>query len=205
MAMKRKLNSDDVPEVVVPEAGDNQTATPAKATFDSLNLDSRILQAITREKFTEPTPVQAATLPLALSGKDILGMFVRTQKYCVHKLTPPSSRKDRLRQDSGLSFPNHPLHPPPQGHLNKTRKGRISAYPGSHKRACVPSHLHHQDLHNFLRPRSSRREPDPERGYRCHSRETAGTTRHCYCHSQPCEPMDQQRCAQGWRPFACGD
>ena len=74
MAMKRKLNSDDVPEVVAPEAGEAQTTTPAKATFDSLNLDSRILQAITREKFTEPTPVQAATLPLALSGKDILGM-----------------------------------------------------------------------------------------------------------------------------------
>lgn len=74
MAMKRKLNSDDVPEVVAPEAGETQIATPAKATFDSLNLDSRILQAITREKFTEPTPVQAATLPLALSGKDILGM-----------------------------------------------------------------------------------------------------------------------------------
>jgi hypothetical protein len=75
MAMKRKLNSDDVPEVVAPEAGEAQSTTPAKATFDSLNLDSRILQAITREKFTEPTPVQAATLPLALSGKDILGMF----------------------------------------------------------------------------------------------------------------------------------
>jgi len=78
MAMKRKLNSDDVPEVVAPEAGETATSTPAKATFDSLNLDSRILQAITREKFTEPTPVQAATLPLALSGKDILGMFGRT-------------------------------------------------------------------------------------------------------------------------------
>jgi ATP-dependent RNA helicase DDX56/DBP9 len=71
--MKRKLNSEDVPEVVVPEEGETQTATPAKASFDALNLDARILQAITREKFTEPTSVQAATLPLALSGKNILG------------------------------------------------------------------------------------------------------------------------------------
>lgn len=84
MAMKRKLNSDDVPEVVAPEAGEAQTTTtPAKATFDSLNLDSRILQAITREKFTEPTPVQAATLPLALSGKDILGMLGISWKRCI--------------------------------------------------------------------------------------------------------------------------
>ena len=83
MAMKRKLNSDDVPEVVAPEAGEAQTTTPAKATFDSLNLDSRILQAITREKFTEPTPVQAATLPLALSGKDILGMSGISWQRCI--------------------------------------------------------------------------------------------------------------------------
>lgn len=76
--MKRKLNSEDVPEVVAPEGGETQSATPAKATFDTLNLDARILQAITREKFTEPTPVQAATLPLALSGKDILGMCSRS-------------------------------------------------------------------------------------------------------------------------------
>lgn len=156
MAMKRKLNSDDVPEVVAPEAGETATSTPTKATFDSLNLDSRILQAITREKFTEPTPVQAATLPLALGGKDILGMSGTTWKRCVHKLTPPSSRKDRLWQDSGLSFPDYPLHPPSQGNFNKTSKSRFSAHPCAYERACVPSHLHHQDLHNFLRSRSSR-------------------------------------------------
>jgi ATP-dependent RNA helicase DDX56/DBP9 len=79
-AMKRKLNSEDVPEVVAPEGGETPAAAPAKATFDTLNLDARILQAITREKFTEPTPVQAATLPLALNGKDILGMFGRLER-----------------------------------------------------------------------------------------------------------------------------
>jgi ATP-dependent RNA helicase DDX56/DBP9 len=78
--MKRKLNSEDVPEVVAPEGGETPAATPVKATFDTLNLDARILQAITREKFTEPTPVQAATLPRALNGKDILGMFGRFER-----------------------------------------------------------------------------------------------------------------------------
>ncbi|KAM0718564.1 hypothetical protein Q7P37_005634 [Cladosporium fusiforme] len=70
--MKRKLNSEDVPEAVAPQEGEAQAATPAKATFADLNLDARILQAITREKFSEPTLVQAATVPLALNGKDIL-------------------------------------------------------------------------------------------------------------------------------------
>lgn len=72
--MKRKLNSEDVPEAVVAEGGEEQAATTSKATFASLNLDARLLQAITKEKFTEPTAVQAEAVPLALSGKDILGM-----------------------------------------------------------------------------------------------------------------------------------
>jgi len=72
--MKRKLNSEDVPEAVAAEGAEEQAATTSKATFASLNLDARLLQAITKEKFTEPTAVQAEAVPLALSGKDILGM-----------------------------------------------------------------------------------------------------------------------------------
>jgi ATP-dependent RNA helicase DDX56/DBP9 len=71
--MKRKLNSEDVPEVVMAGGSEDQAATASKATFASLNLDARLLQAITKEKFTEPTAVQAEAVPLALSGKDILG------------------------------------------------------------------------------------------------------------------------------------
>lgn len=120
MAMKRKLNSDDVPEVVVPEAGEAQTTTtPAKATFDSLNLDSRILQAITREKFTEPTPVQAATLPLALSGKDILGMFgiFLAASYAETNISQPAQRPAPARlwpTSSQSSTPSSAARPPPQ-------------------------------------------------------------------------------------------
>jgi hypothetical protein len=73
LTMKRKLNSEDVPEVVMAEGSEDQAATASKATFASLNLDARLLQAITKEKFTEPTAVQAEAVPLALSGKDILG------------------------------------------------------------------------------------------------------------------------------------
>lgn len=83
--MKRKLNSEDVPEAVAPQEGDAQAVTPANATFADLNLDARILQAITREKFSEPTSVQAATVPLALSGKDILGRYqLRPEAYSDH-------------------------------------------------------------------------------------------------------------------------
>jgi len=67
--MKRKLNQDDVPEGVE-EPGKKKSST--QLTFASLDLDPRLLQAIKREKFTAPTPVQAKGIPLALSGKDVL-------------------------------------------------------------------------------------------------------------------------------------
>lgn len=67
--MKRKLNEHDVPVAV----GDKTTkGAAAKPTFASLDLDSRLLQAINGEKFATPTPVQAKGIPLALSGKDVL-------------------------------------------------------------------------------------------------------------------------------------
>ncbi|KAK3047408.1 ATP-dependent DNA/RNA helicase [Extremus antarcticus] len=68
--MKRKLNADDVPEVV---ADDEGTATaPPKPTFTSLGLDARLLQAVNREKFSAPTSVQTKAIPVVLSGKDVL-------------------------------------------------------------------------------------------------------------------------------------
>jgi hypothetical protein len=86
ITMKRKLNDQDVPEVseAVTDAeteGEEQVKqvekvekkTPTAKTFAELGLDARLLQAINKEKFAAPTPVQARAIPLALSGKDILG------------------------------------------------------------------------------------------------------------------------------------
>ncbi|EMC94006.1 hypothetical protein BAUCODRAFT_112682 [Baudoinia panamericana UAMH 10762] len=68
--MKRKLNKDDVPEAV----GDGRDGSAAKmvAAFTDLSIDPRLLQAVNREKFAAPTPVQAKTIPLALTGRDVL-------------------------------------------------------------------------------------------------------------------------------------
>jgi len=68
-ATKRKLNENDVPEAVGKKAKKDTSSAP---TFASLELDSRLLQAINREKFASPTPVQAKGIPLALNGKDVL-------------------------------------------------------------------------------------------------------------------------------------
>ena len=42
------------------------------STFDELQLDPKLLQALKKKGFSTPTPVQAACIPEALSGKDLV-------------------------------------------------------------------------------------------------------------------------------------
>lgn len=65
--MKRKLDANDVPSPEATEAKDQATS------FEGLDLDPRLRQALIKEKFTKPTLVQSKAIPLALEGKDILG------------------------------------------------------------------------------------------------------------------------------------
>lgn len=44
------------------------------STFTELHLDDRILEALASEGYTTPTPVQAATIPALLDGRDVLGV-----------------------------------------------------------------------------------------------------------------------------------
>lgn len=69
--MKRKLNEHDVPEEVMEEK--KQATASALSSFEELGLDSRLLQAIAKEQYAAPTPIQAKAIPLALEGRDILG------------------------------------------------------------------------------------------------------------------------------------
>ncbi|MFE7189820.1 DEAD/DEAH box helicase [Kitasatospora sp. NPDC057595] len=48
-------------------------ARPPAASFAELELPKAILSALTREGVTEPFPIQAATLPDSIAGRDVLG------------------------------------------------------------------------------------------------------------------------------------
>ncbi|MBW2998870.1 DEAD/DEAH box helicase, partial [Candidatus Woesearchaeota archaeon] len=43
-------------------------------TFKDLKLISQIQKAVEKEGYTEPTPIQAQTIPLLLKGKDVMGI-----------------------------------------------------------------------------------------------------------------------------------
>ncbi|OAD54146.1 putative ATP-dependent RNA helicase DDX27 [Eufriesea mexicana] len=47
--------------------------TESHATFYQMNLSRPLLKAITTMNFVHPTPIQAATIPIALMGRDICG------------------------------------------------------------------------------------------------------------------------------------
>lgn len=67
--MKPKLNKNNVPTT-----GMHGSSTSSSAAFGDFGLDSRLLHALMNEKFSKPTPVQSKAIPLALEGKDILGI-----------------------------------------------------------------------------------------------------------------------------------
>jgi superfamily II DNA/RNA helicase len=48
-------------------------STPATGTFDSLGLPGPVVSTLARQGITVPTPVQAAVVPDALAGHDVLG------------------------------------------------------------------------------------------------------------------------------------
>ena len=73
--MKRKLDENGIPTA----AGINY-ASEESSTFDSLGLDRRLLQAVAQQNFSAPTLVQSKVVPLALEGKDILGMMITVYK-----------------------------------------------------------------------------------------------------------------------------
>jgi ATP-dependent RNA helicase RhlE len=42
--------------------------------FSDFNLNDAILKALTEEKYETPTPIQAQTVPIAMSGRDVIGI-----------------------------------------------------------------------------------------------------------------------------------
>ena len=43
-------------------------------TFTNLGLAEPILRALTEERYTEPTPIQSAAIPVVVSGRDLIGI-----------------------------------------------------------------------------------------------------------------------------------
>ncbi|MGY1662687.1 DEAD/DEAH box helicase [Geodermatophilus sp. SYSU D00705] len=63
---------DPVPAAVVP-AGDDATVLPTDTTFAALGVPAPLVEVLTASGITAPFPIQVATLPDTLAGRDVLG------------------------------------------------------------------------------------------------------------------------------------
>ena len=74
-------------------------------TFDSLGLKPQILSALKQQGYTQPTPIQAQSIPVLLEGYDLLGTAQtgtgKTAAFTIpiieHLLNAPSERKRRIK------------------------------------------------------------------------------------------------------------
>ncbi|XP_031841882.1 dead-box helicase Rs1 [Nomia melanderi] len=67
---KKKVINENIEETINFEEYSN---SESHATFYQMNLSRPLLKAITAMNFVHPTPIQAATIPVALMGRDICG------------------------------------------------------------------------------------------------------------------------------------
>ncbi|MGW1722775.1 DEAD/DEAH box helicase, partial [Streptomyces sp. NPDC002306] len=66
-------DNDEQFEATVETAAETETTTEAQLTFADLGLPEGVVRKLAQNGVTTPFPIQAATIPDALAGKDILG------------------------------------------------------------------------------------------------------------------------------------
>jgi superfamily II DNA/RNA helicase len=81
------------------------TTRPSATTFAELGLPTPLLDALREAGIAEPFPIQAATLPDALAGRDVLG---RAQTGSGKTLAFGLALLTALHGDSGRSRPRYP-------------------------------------------------------------------------------------------------
>ncbi|SMO89751.1 Superfamily II DNA and RNA helicase [Geodermatophilus aquaeductus] len=65
-------STESVPAVEIP-AGDVATVLPTDTTFAELGVPAPLVEVLTASGITAPFPIQVATLPDSLAGRDVLG------------------------------------------------------------------------------------------------------------------------------------
>jgi ATP-dependent RNA helicase DDX47/RRP3 len=73
---KRKLNSN-TPEKEMPALVEEAVAPPPDVvdkTFEDLGIIPQLVEACKALGFTRPRPIQVESIPLALEGRDVIGL-----------------------------------------------------------------------------------------------------------------------------------
>ena len=190
--MKRKLDANDVP---VPTG--NIDGQKGEVTFTSLGLDPRLLQAIAKQSFPAPTPVQAKAIPLALDGRDVLARAKtgsgKTAAYILPILHSILKRKlvckacplpGSFLTSAGLFYAVH-----------------IRPRPCSNTRTCWASLQGGGIIYCILCERYQSHQPYPSSFWSCSTDPPSRFTWYCYCNSSSGSIESWYIFGVPWKPF----
>jgi ATP-dependent RNA helicase DeaD len=96
-----------MPENLSPEISENIEAPAAddaaELLFTDLNLDARVLAALTDVGYEKPSPIQAATIPVLLEGRDVVGLAQTGTGKTAAFAVPALSKMAELADINGVS------------------------------------------------------------------------------------------------------
>ncbi|WP_159617725.1 DEAD/DEAH box helicase [Arthrobacter zhaoguopingii] len=96
-----------MPENLSPEISENVDAPAAddagELLFTDLNLDPRVLAALTDVGYEKPSPIQAATIPALLEGRDVVGLAQTGTGKTAAFAVPALSKMAELADINGVS------------------------------------------------------------------------------------------------------
>src|SRR3954464_7537999 len=108
--------AESVPAPPVVPAGDAPTVLPTDTTFDALGVPAPLVEVLSGSGITAPFPIQVATLPDSLGGRDVLGRgrtgSGKTLAFAlpmVARLAASDSRRQARRPRSLILVPTREL------------------------------------------------------------------------------------------------
>ena len=81
---------------------------PTALTFDTLQLDLKLLRAVADSGYTEMTPIQAKAIPIVLAGRDVMGA-AQTGTGKTAAFTLPLLQKMLAHETAAMSPARHPV------------------------------------------------------------------------------------------------
>ncbi|MEO5732798.1 MAG: DEAD/DEAH box helicase, partial [Rubrivivax sp.] len=107
MSVTRVLDNPAVNETTLTEDA-AAIPTPAETTFDTLELDPKLLRAVLDSGYTALTPIQAKAIPIVLAGRDVMGA-AQTGTGKTAAFTLPLLQKMLRHETASMSPARHPV------------------------------------------------------------------------------------------------
>src|SRR3954453_11368799 len=111
-----QARTESVPAPAVVPAGDGATVLPTDTTFEALGVPAPRVEVLSASGITAPFPIQVATLPDTLAGRDVLGRgrtgSGKTLAFSlplIARLAPSTSKRQPKRPRALILVPTREL------------------------------------------------------------------------------------------------